>query len=322
LPVLPRVVGVVTSPTGAAIRDILKGIWRRFPGMEIRFCPVRVQGGEAKQEIVRAIQTLNLDGASDVLIVGRGGGSLEDLWAFNEEIVARAIAESVIPVVSAVGHEIDFTIADFVADVRAPTPSAAAEMVVPEKKALLEGLCALNDRLRRIAGGHLDKRRDRLVSLSARLIHPGRRVQEGYLRLDELAERLRMGAQRGLHERGIRLGGLRTVLFSAGPSHRIRTYAIRTESARRDLGRLARYGLEMRRQRVREAAGCLGSLSPLSVLSRGYSITRRLPSRQILRCAREVRKGDPVEILLAKGRVECSVESVDPGEAKHPEGRI
>jgi exodeoxyribonuclease VII large subunit len=321
LPILPRAIGIVTSPTGAAIRDILKGIWRRFPGMEIRFCPARVQGGEAKQEIVRAIETLNLDGASDVLIVGRGGGSPEDLWAFNEEIVARAIAASATPIVSAVGHEIDFTISDFVADARAPTPSAAAEMVVPEKKALLEGLFALEERLRRITGNHLERKKDRLAYLTGRLAHPGRRIEGGYLRLDELCERLRTAAERGLHERDVRMGSLRTVLFSAGPVNRIRTCAIRTESARRDLGRLVRHGLEMRRQRVREAASCLGSLSPLGVLSRGYSITRRLPSRQILRCAREVRKGDPLEVLFAVGRVECSVESVDPGEGRPLEGQ-
>jgi exodeoxyribonuclease VII large subunit len=270
----------------------------------------------AKHEIVRAIDTLNLDGKSDAIIVGRGGGSLEDLWAFNEENVARAIAQSKIPIVSAVGHEIDFTIADFVADVRAPTPSAAAEMVVQEKHALLEGVSALEDRLLRALGRSQEKRWDGLASLSARLIHPGRRVQDGYLRLDELSERLRGVAGRGLHEREVLLGSMRTKLFSIGPSNRIQAYAVRTDSARRDLVRLVRYDLETKRQRSREAAACLGSLSPLGVLSRGYSITRKLPSRQILRRAQDVREGDPLEILLAEGRVECVVESVGPDEEK------
>jgi exodeoxyribonuclease VII large subunit len=313
---LPRVVGIVTSPTGAAIRDVLKVAWRRFPDLEIRFCPVRVQGDAAKHEIVRAIETLNLDGMSDVIIVGRGGGSLEDLWAFNEESVARAIAQSEIPIVSAVGHEIDFTIADFVADVRAPTPSAAGEMVVQEKKALMEGLSALQDRLQRASERAQEKRRDGLASLSGRLIHPGRRVQDGYLRLDELSERLRAVAGRGLCDREVHLGSMRTKLLSAGPSSRIQACRIRTETAGRDLFRLARHALEMKRQRIREAAACLGSLSPLGVLSRGYSITRRLPSREILRRAHEVRRGDPLEILLSEGRVECVVETAGPGEDK------
>lgn len=314
LPFLPRAVGVVTSPTGAAIRDILKVIWRRLPNLEIRFCPVRVQGDQAKHEIVRALHLLNLDGVSDVIIVGRGGGSLEDLWAFNEETVARAIAGSAIPVVSAVGHEIDFTIADFVADVRAPTPSAAAETVVPEKRALAEELSALAERLHRSAGRGMASRRDGLAILSRRLVHPGRRVQERYLRLDEMSERLRAVAERGLREREVHLAGLRRQLLSAGPASRIPACRIHSEAARRDLLRSMRYGLDMKRQRTREAATCLGSLSPLAVLSRGYSIARRLPSGQILRRAKEVRRGDPLEVLLAEGRLACLVESVEPGE--------
>jgi exodeoxyribonuclease VII large subunit len=316
LPFLPRVVGVITSPTGAAVRDILKVLWRRYPNLEIRFCPVRVQGDQAKQEIVEAIRTLNLDGVSDVIILGRGGGSLEDLWAFNEESVALAIAGSSIPIVSAVGHEIDFTISDFVADVRAPTPSAAAEMIVPEKQALSEGLSTLESRLSKAFVRNLEERREGLAHLSRRLVHPGRRVQDGYIRLDELSERLHAVMGRRLRELGVHLGGTRTKLFAVGPSSRIQAYAVRIESAQRDLLRLARHCLEMKRQQSKEAASCLGSLSPLGVLSRGYSITYRLPSRQVLRSAREVRKGDPLEILLAEGRVACLAQSALLDEEK------
>ncbi len=316
LPFLPRVVGVVTSPTGAAIRDILKVLWRRFPNLEIRFCPVRVQGDQAKVEIVEAIRTLNLDGKSDVIIVGRGGGSLEDLWAFNEESVALAIAASRIPIVSAVGHEIDFTIADFVADVRAPTPSAAAEMVVPEIETLLEGLAALESRLRGAWRRRLDSRRESLSRLSRWLIHPGRRVQDGYIRLDELAERLRVVMGRRLYDGELYLDRARTRLFSAGPSSRVQSFATRVESAKKDLLRLVKHRLEMKRQQSKEAASCLGSLSPLAVLARGYSITRRLPSRQVLRRAGEVRRGDPLEVLLAEGSLECLVERVCPDDPK------
>ncbi len=312
LPFLPRVVGLVTSPTGAAIRDMLKVIWRRYPNLEMRFCPVRVQGGQAKHDIAEAIQILNRDGLSEVIIVGRGGGSLEDLWAFNEELVARAIAGSGIPIVSAVGHEIDFTIADFVADARAPTPSAAAEMVVPEKQVLTQAASNLEERLHRAAARKLQGNREWLAGLAGRLVHPGRRVQDGHLRLDELEERLRAAEGRGIQARALHLGSIRTRLFSAGPSSRIQACAVRTESAGRDLLRLVRYDLERKRQRSREAAACLGSLSPLSVLSRGYSISRRLPAREILRRAQEAAKGDPVEILLSEGRLECVVETVVP----------
>jgi exodeoxyribonuclease VII large subunit len=310
LPFLPRVVGVVTSPTGAAIRDILKVIWRRFPNVEIRFCPVRVQGDQAKHEIVDAIRMLNLEGVSDVIIVGRGGGSLEDLWAFNEESVAREIAASRIPVVSAVGHEIDFTIADFVADVRAPTPSAAAEVVVPEREALVESLSVLADRLRRATARGLGRRAETLSHVSRRLIHPGRRVQDGYMRLDESSERLRALTGRRVQDGYARLDRMRTKLFAVGPANRVPSLEIRVESARRDLFRLVRHRLEIKRQQSKEVASCLGSLSPLAVLSRGYSVTYRLPSRQVLRRAEEVRKGDPLEILLAEGSLECLVENV------------
>ena len=316
LPFLPRVIGVVTSPTGAAVRDILKVLWRRFPNLEIRFCPVRVQGDEAKNEIVEAIRTLNLDGMSEVIIVGRGGGSLEDLWAFNEESVALAIADSRIPIVSAVGHEIDFTIADFVADVRAPTPSAAAEMIVPEKEALIEGVSALENRLQKASARNLERWREGLFHLSRRLIHPGRRVQDGYIRLDDLSERLYAVIGRRVHEGDVHLDSMRTKLFSVGPSSRIESCAVRIESARRNLVRLVKHCREMKRSETKEAASCLGSLSPLAVLSRGYSITQQLPSRQVLRRAKEVRKGDPLEILLAEGSLECLVETVRPDDEK------
>jgi len=320
LPYLPQVVGVVTSPTGAAVRDILKVLWRRFPNLEIRFCPVRVQGDEAKHEIVEAIRTLNLDGRSEVIIVGRGGGSLEDLWAFNEESVALAIADSRIPIVSAVGHEIDFTIADFVADVRAPTPSAAAEIIVPEKEALIEGVSTLESRLHKASARNLERSREGLGHLNRRLVHPGRRVQDGYIRLDDLSERLQAVIGRRVHEADVHLDSMRTKLFSVGPARRIESSAMRIESARRDLFRLVRHCLEMKRQQSKEAASCLGSLSPLAVLSRGYSITQRLPSRQVLRRAKEARKGDPLEILLAEGRLECLVKNVLPDDEKR-EGR-
>ncbi len=200
LPYIPRAIGVVTSPTGAAIRDILKVLRRRYPNVSVTLCPCKVQGEGSAAEIAGAIRYLNEIGGFDVLIVGRGGGSLEDLWAFNEEAVARALAASAIPTISAVGHEIDFTIADFVADVRAPTPSAAAEMAVPDRGELVRRVAELDRRLERAVGRKLEWLRDRAEALSGRSLfrRPLERIQAHQMRLDELLERMGNSARRGL----------------------------------------------------------------------------------------------------------------------------
>ena len=319
LPFLPAVVGLVTSPTGAAVRDVLKVLWRRHPNVAVRFCPVRVQGEGAAAEIAEAIRMLNRDGRADVIIVGRGGGSLEDLWAFNEEAVARAVADSRIPVVSAVGHEIDFTIADFVADLRAPTPSAAAELVVPEQAALRNVIGSLDERLWSLAVKDVAERRARLAALHGRLQHPGRRVQEGFLRLDELTERMRVAARRSLGQARGAVAGLRQGLIWAGPARQVEAGRSRLDALRRDLDRAARQRVARARQESREAVARLESMSPLAVLARGYSVTRRIPSQETLRTARGGGGGEAVEVILAEGRLECRVENVDvcaagPGE--------
>lgn len=314
IPYLPRRIGLVTSPSGAAIRDFLRILWRRFPGVEVRLCPVRVQGAGAGQEIVEAIRTLNAEGLVDVIVLARGGGSLEDLWAFNEEIVARAIAASERPVVSAVGHEIDFTIADFAADLRAPTPSAAAELVVPEKQVLDEALRSLQARLFNAAAKAVAGKREVLFHLSKRLVHPGRRVRDHLLRLDELEERMRASVRRKLAAaRGDRQN-LETRLFLATPLHRIQTFRLQLDGLGRILERAVVHVVEAKRLAWKQTAARLDSLSPLGVLSRGYSITRLLPDRMILRSAESVGPGVEVEVILARGRLECTVEKSDPRE--------
>ncbi len=219
LPYLPRRIGIVTSPAGAALRDMVRIIWRRFPPAEIYLFPALVQGERAVEEIVRAIGQASR-WEIDVLVVGRGGGAVEELWTFNAEEVARAIASCPVPVVSAVGHETDFTIADFVADVRAPTPSAAAEMVVPEREELLARLDDLRGRLRRGMKRILDLRRERLHLLGERLVfrHPRSLLASRQQALDELGERLRSAALRYLEGRkknvealGLRLGALNPI---------------------------------------------------------------------------------------------------------------
>lgn len=263
LPLLPRRIGIVTSPTGAAIRDILKVIKRRHPRMGILIYPVPVQGPEAASAIVEAIAYFNRERNADVLIVGRGGGSLEDLWAFNEEAVARAIVSSSIPVISAVGHETDYTIADFVSDLRAPTPSAAAEMVVESEEGFREQVGSLESRLFRGMRLEIERFRALLREKSRLLIDPRKRLQQIAQRTDELVHRMTVGM---LHH------------------------------LRRD------------RSRVRELAAGLDHLNPLAILSRGYSVTRRLPAGTILKDALSVGTGEMILTVLHEGEVISKVE--------------
>lgn len=219
LPRFPACIGLITSPTGAAIRDLVSLIRRRDPGVELIFCPAVVQGDGAGESLVRALQQMNRLGRADVIILGRGGGSLEDLWAFNEEAVARAIFASRIPVISAVGHETDFTIADFVADRRAPTPSAAAEMVVPDRAELCRHLEGLHARLETALSRKLEAARERLEALAMRRAwtHPEDRLEAWFRTVEELAERQDRAAERGLAQRRERLKGLEQTLQALSP---------------------------------------------------------------------------------------------------------
>jgi exodeoxyribonuclease VII large subunit len=199
IPAFPTAIGIATSPTGAALQDLLRVIGQRFPGVTIYLAACRVQGEGAAGEIARAVDLLNAHGKSSVLVIGRGGGSAEDLWCFNEEVVVRAIARSAIPTVSAVGHEVDVTLADLAADVRAATPSHAAEIVTPVRDELLAYVDALGERLRIAAGRRVTAARDRLRRV--RLVHPRQRVERGRIRLDELDDRVRVAVARVIAER-------------------------------------------------------------------------------------------------------------------------
>jgi exodeoxyribonuclease VII large subunit len=309
LPRFPRRIGMVTSPSGAAVRDMLRIIGRRFAGLSIVIAPARVQGEGAGREIAAGIADLNALGDVDVIIVGRGGGSLEDLWAFNEETVARAIAGSKVPVISAVGHEVDVTIADFVADVRAPTPSAAAELVVREKQALTDGLLDLRGRLERAMRRRLEHAQREATSLTGRrvLIDPARPLRDLERRVDDAARRLRHAAvaalRRASHRVDVATAGLRgqsPFARLAGDRHRLERVDTRLA------GEITR-ALVRSRHRLAALTGRLDSLSPLAVLGRGYSLTRT-PAGDIVRDAARVRAGDAVDVLLARGRLECRVE--------------
>jgi len=310
LPPFPRTIGIVTSPTGAAIRDMLHVIDRRFADLRILITPVRVQGEDAPGEIVRALRDLEEIADLDVVIVGRGGGSIEDLWAFNDERVARAIAACRVPVISAVGHETDFTIADFVADLRAPTPSAAAELVVQEKLQVARRLLDGYEGLKQAMASRLERERDRLTYLARRrvLTDAARALRDLHRRLDDLGARLVLGVRGRERSAQHRLSLARNALRSLNPVARIANGAVLLSQLRGRLVAAAAYGVKASRHRFDGVVGQLDSLSPLAVLGRGYSLTRLLPSGVIVRSATQARPGDAIEVLLHRGALEARVE--------------
>jgi exodeoxyribonuclease VII large subunit len=308
LPFLPQRIGIVTSPAGAVIRDMVQIIQRRFENVTILLYPVRVQGEGAAREVAEGIDFFNREIAVDVIIVGRGGGSIEDLWAFNEEVVARAIFASKVPVVSAVGHETDYTIADFVADVRAPTPSAAAELVVREKKEIKRGLQALRIRLENDIRQMIEDHRRFLVHLGKRRTDPRRKVEESLLRVDDLANRCRYLTEWRLKSALERLVHLREKFSFRFPGHRIENLRTHVTQLSKGLNQRVGYTLERERHQLEATVGKLDSLSPLSILQRGYSITRKIPTMEILKSNGQVTVGDRVEVKLHEGKLFCHVE--------------
>jgi exodeoxyribonuclease VII large subunit len=311
IPMIPQKIGIVTSPTGAVIQDMLHILERRFRNLHILLYPVRVQGEGASSEIAEAIHDFNRFTDVDVMIVGRGGGSLEDLWAFNEEVVARAIDRSKIPIISAVGHETDYTIADFVADLRAPTPSAAAELVVRDKREMKNLLHYLGGRLENQTLQMLQEYRTHLSNLKKIFKEPGKRVEEYFLRLDDFVNRLRLLTLWTLERKEEKCLHLSEGLLLRNPIQRAKTLRSSILEVRRRLEQNVKYSIEIQRQKVGGTLGKLDSLSPLSILKRGYSITRKLPSLQILKDASRVKGGDKVEVRLDKGVLLCGVEKTE-----------
>jgi exodeoxyribonuclease VII large subunit len=321
LPFLPRKLGIVTSPTGAAIQDMLRTLRLRCPSLDVLVYPVKVQGEGAAEEIAAAIGHLNLAFPDlDVLIVGRGGGSIEDLWAFNEEVVARAIHASRIPVISAVGHETDTTISDFVADVRALTPTDGAVRAVPNLADLEAALLDLDAKLRRALRTRAQLARSGLDGLAqGRTLGRIEELPEQlFQRLDELQERLDVGAEQATGSLQERLDLLRDSLFGDLPRA--------TLAARQRVEHLADlFRAEVRRKidaakaDLRLAAGKLGALSPLAILARGYSITRLESTQAILTDPRQARPGELLRSILASGELVSRVEPHEEGSPKNAE---
>ena len=310
IPAFPRTVGVVTSLTGAAIRDILVVLRRRWPTLHIVIAPVQVQGERAGQQIAEALNALNELSFVDVIIVGRGGGSLEDLWSFNEEIVVRAIAASHVPVVSAVGHEVDVTLADFAADLRAPTPSAAAEAVVPVLAEIVERLRELTTRTGQVMFRHCAFERQRLDAAIRGVTDVRFRLQDAAQRTDDMVDRVRELLQRLLtsgrervHEAQRDLSGLNPVLVIKQGLATIPQLSKRLEGQMEVV-------LTQHRHRIHATLAQLNILSPLAILERGYSILQTIPAGQILHRASDVEVGQELEAQLASGRLSCTVTRV------------
>ena len=312
LPTLPRRIGVVTSPGGAAIRDVLSVLGRRFPAIPVLVYPVPVQGMEAGREIAAMLRRAGDRRDCDVLILTRGGGSLEDLWAFNEEVVARAIHDCPVPVISAVGHEIDFTIADFVADQRAATPSAAAELASPDQYEWLARLSTLQARSTRHLQQQLRAHRQQLTALTRRLQlrHPGQYLRQQAQRMDELEQRLQRVIRVRLDGRQSALNAALADLRQVTPIHAIHRAGMQREALAQRLGAAMAVMLQQGQRRLAVACRSLDTISPLATLERGYAIVTRQQDGRILHRAAAVKPGEHVEARLAQGRLLCTVDTV------------
>lgn len=312
LPPIPSQIGVITSPSGAAIHDILNVLNRRFPAIPVLIYPVAVQGETAKYEIVQALETANRQQWVDVIILGRGGGSLEDLWAFNEEIVARAIAASEIPVISAVGHEVDVTIADFVADFRAATPSAAAEHAVPHQDEWLNAFSLMERQISRKFQVKLSQLKQQLQWLDKSLQqqHPGQKLQRNAQRLDELEQRINLAMRHKLQVLNQQLALGREKFKPLQLADRIAAYSQLLAFHRQRLERAINVKLAVLRNKQISMGQTLQAVSPLATLERGYSIVKLQKNREIVKSADQVAVGDILINQFAKGSVTTVVEEI------------
>lgn len=309
IPVFSMRVGVVTSLSGAVLHDILTTLKRRFPMISILVVPVSVQGENAPFEIARAIEIMNARNEVDVLIVGRGGGSIEEIWAFNEEVVARSIYHSIIPVISAVGHETDTTISDFVADVRAATPTAAAEMVAPHQQEIRERIVSLKQRIRHAQSSVINRYQNRLIRSLHRPVfqHPEARLVQYIQRLDDLCTNLAGAVQNNVLYLRHRVKQYYYGLEYQNPGKRVALYSEKISRLSHE-GQLhtANY-LKHARLRLIHLCGQLDALSPLNVMKRGYSLVYRSTDEKLIMSQNEVQKEDYIYVRLAEGQLKCQV---------------
>jgi len=308
LPFLPRKISIITSPTGAVVHDILKIINRRFSNINIEIIPVKVQGDGAESEIVSGLDMINARSDSDVAILSRGGGSLEDLHAFNSEDVARAIFSSKIPIISAVGHETDFSIADFVADLRAPTPSAAAELVVPLKIDLSRRVAELTTTLTIRFSRYIEHLQKSANEISNRLIDPNKRVEDLRLRTDDLLARIIRTFKNSIVQHKERLEWRFERLNTHNPLIYMRNAHEKLDQIHNNMLTYQQICLNNKQSFLRELNARLNALSPNAILSRGYSITRTIPDQVVVRDPQQVSIEQDLEIMVAKGSLICRVK--------------
>jgi exodeoxyribonuclease VII large subunit len=309
LPAIPRRIGVVTSPTGAAIHDILRVLRARYPAAGVLIYPTAVQGAAAVVEIVRAIESASRRQECDVLIVARGGGSLEDLWCFNDERVARALAACRVPTICGIGHEVDFTIADFVADLRAPTPSAAALAAVPDKSSWLEVLASLQARFGGAMGRYLRDRGLALGALAQRLqiSHPGARLAQHAQRLDDLEQRMRLALRTSTLGRQQTLAALASRLWRENPRHRLEALCAQAAALRQRLTAAVTATVSTCERRLALASRTLDAVSPLATLARGFAVVSRTDDGRLLRDTGDAPPGTEIEARLARGSLRARV---------------
>ena len=310
LPAYPQRIALITSPGGAAVRDMVDVLGRRWPLARVRLYPVLVQGAAAATEILAALQSANRHGWADLLIIGRGGGSLEDLAAFNDESVARAVSASTLPVVSAVGHETDFSICDFVADLRAPTPSAAAELATPDQAVLEESFGRLQRMASRRVEDRLRRDTQRLDHLAHRLQqrHPATRLGEQAQQLERLQGALLRQMKQQLEARRARLESGSRRLAAHRPDRQLANFVQRVAALRRTLDRLARNDLRLRRERLRDLVRTLHAVSPLDVIARGYAVLTAADSGAVISSVKQVNSGDRLDAQLTDGKLHCTVD--------------
>jgi len=312
LPYLPEKICVITSGTGAAVRDIIHIALRRFPGCCLQIFPVAVQGDDAQNEIVYAINTVNHLCQADVIILARGGGSLEDLAAFNSEPVARAVFASQIPVITGIGHETDVTIADFVADVRAPTPSAAAELVLPEKKRLVRHITDMQISMTLSMTQKLGFLHQKVDDLHRRLKSPARVIANFIQTLETCFFRMQHALNRRMFHNRDKLSWISQALFSSAP--RVCIQQQQLADLQKHLAFFMKAKFDGHKNHISQAAASLAALNPTSVLDRGYSIARTIPGKNVILDAEKVAIQDPVEIILSKGRILTRVEKKTDGK--------
>ncbi|MFB3100894.1 MAG: exodeoxyribonuclease VII large subunit [Gammaproteobacteria bacterium] len=310
VPTMPKTIGVITSPTGAAIRDILSVLKRRYPAGNIIVYPVAVQGDGAAEQITTMLKTAEERNECDVIILSRGGGSIEDLWAFNNETLARAIFDCSVPVVSGIGHEIDFTIADFVADKRAATPSAAAELVSPDQMHVKQTLFLQQNRLIQILQTTLSTLKQNISHLAKRLPHPATQLQNNAQRLDAISIRMNHSIKSTVTQQNHRLHEQLSTLNKNSPLQRLKFCIEQSEQMYQRLQQATNHHYQNFNAQLQTLARALNTVSPLATLNRGYAIVQKYDNQEIVRDARQLVSGDEVLTRFSQGQAKCTVNEV------------